>query len=91
MTYTRAECGGYTTGIDALPLRTLRERRGLSQDELARRAGVSTKTVWSVENGGRRPHPRNRLAIATALGVEIAQVAEFNGGAGVEQEHDRPD
>lgn len=48
----------------------LREARGLSQEELAHRAGVSVRTISRLENGrhdGRRGTVR---AIAEALSVE---------------------
>lgn len=49
-------------------VRQLREERLMTREELARRAGVSERTIWSVENG--RPcriHTKRR--ILRALGV----------------------
>jgi transcriptional regulator with XRE-family HTH domain len=54
--------------LDALPLvarlRLLRTRLGLSQEQLARRLGVSFATVNRWESGRSRPSARARLAIA---------------------------
>ncbi|MGH3586387.1 MAG: helix-turn-helix domain-containing protein, partial [Pseudonocardia sp.] len=47
-----------------------RQRHGalLSQAELARRAGVSVRTIGNLERGcGRRPHLATLRAVATAL------------------------
>jgi non-specific serine/threonine protein kinase len=44
---------------------------GLSQDELAERAGLSAKAIGALERGERRlPHPRTVELLAATLGVE---------------------
>ena len=49
-------------------LKQLREEKMLTQAELAEKAGVSARTLWSVENG--RPcQIATRRAILRALGV----------------------
>lgn len=49
-------------------VRELREERLMTREELARRAGVSERTIWSVENGHPcRIHTKRR--ILRALGV----------------------
>jgi len=45
-----------------------RMRKGLSQPELARAAGVSQGTIGNIESGARK-QPRGLLSIASALGV----------------------
>lgn len=51
-------------------LRALREAAGLSQDELAERARVSTDAVSALERGTRaRPYPATVSALADALGL----------------------
>ena len=69
-------------------LRVLRLNRGLTQAQLAERAGVSEFTVIRLERGqGKRPYPSTRQKLADALGVEIAAVDELRGnGAGAERE-----
>ncbi len=51
-------------------LKELREAKGLSVRGLAREAGISTETVYSVEHGKRQPSVRTLGKIARALGVE---------------------
>jgi predicted ATPase/DNA-binding CsgD family transcriptional regulator len=59
-------------------LRRYRLLVGLSQEELARRAGVSLNAVGSLERGiNRQPHPRTVALLADALGLSAAQRAEL--------------
>ncbi|MFE0461232.1 ATP-binding protein [Kitasatospora sp. NPDC058965] len=52
-------------------LRALRRGKGLSIEELARRAGVSVRAISEIERGRtRRPHPSTTRRISGALGVE---------------------
>ncbi len=58
-------------GSFGVRLRRLREARGLSQEELAERAGVSSHAVSALERGTRtRPYPHTVRALADALGLE---------------------
>lgn len=51
-------------------LRALREAAGLSQEELAERAGLSSHAVSALERGTRtRPYPHTVRALAEALGA----------------------
>ncbi len=51
-------------------LRSLREAAGLTQEELALRAGLSPSAVGVLERGARkRPHPHTVRALADALGL----------------------
>ncbi len=56
--------------INPTRLKKLREAKGLSVRGLAREAGISTETVYSVEHGKRQPSVRTLGKIARALGVE---------------------
>lgn len=53
-------------------LRGLREARGLSLSELARRAGVGKATVSGLEHGTRNPTLETMYAIAGALSVPMS-------------------
>jgi len=50
-------------------LRTLRQRRGLSQKELGDLARVSSGTIYRVENALRGAYPGTVRKLATALEV----------------------
>jgi transcriptional regulator with XRE-family HTH domain len=57
--------------VNPTRLRELRQARGLSIRGLAKEAGVSTETIYSVEHGRRQPSVRTLGKIARALGVEV--------------------
>jgi transcriptional regulator with XRE-family HTH domain len=59
-------------------LRAIRERKALTQDELAQLAGVSRQTVIKIE-GGLEPRPPTIRKLATALGVEPQALMEPEG------------
>lgn len=52
-------------------VRTLREERGWTPPELARRAAVGRATVFRVEAGEREPSVGTLEALADALGVSV--------------------
>ena len=56
-------------------LRAIRERKALTQDELADLAGVSRQTVVKIERG-LEPRPPTIRKLARALGVEPADLME---------------
>lgn len=62
-------------------LRDAREAAGLTQPQLAARAGVSPGTIGNIESGYRK-EPRQLLAIAAALGVNAEWL---QSGRGVRQ------
>lgn len=56
-------------------LQELRKRAGLTQQELAVRAGVSLGAIAQLESGRRRfPRIKTALAIARVLGVEVEEI-----------------
>ena len=65
----------WITVLDGKRLRQLRHQRGLSQERLADRAGISTATVGRLE---RHPHPscrgRTLARLAAALGERPAAI-----------------
>ena len=55
-------------------LRALREGAGLSQEELAERAGRSPHAISALERGTRtRPYPHTLRSLATALELDESQ------------------
>ncbi|MFE3454826.1 helix-turn-helix domain-containing protein [Nonomuraea sp. NPDC059194] len=55
-------------------VRSLREERGISLSELARRAGVGKATLSGLETGTRNPTLDTLWAVTAQLGVPIAAV-----------------
>ena len=55
-------------------IRALREGRGLTQDELATRLGVSRQTVISLERGRYDPSIRLAFKIAREFGRAVEDV-----------------
>ena len=55
-------------------LKAVRQEAGLTQAELAERAGVSRKTVNTIENGGFTPSVTVALLLAQALDVPLAEL-----------------
>src|SRR5207248_5652974 len=55
-------------------LRRLRARSGLTQDQLAERAGLSAKAISALERGERqRPYPHTVRALAGALNLSAQE------------------
>jgi ribosome-binding protein aMBF1 (putative translation factor) len=58
----------------AVQLINLREKRGLSQSELARRTGVNQAEISRIERGSGNPTERTLLKLANALGADLRLV-----------------
>ena len=53
-------------------LAKLRKEKGLTQESLARKAGISFHTLVKIENGGiKNPRIETVIKLARALGVKI--------------------
>lgn len=61
-------------------IRTAREQAGLSQEELAAKAGGSTNTIGSIEAGNKRTQPGKLTAVREALGLPTLVVAQEEEG-----------
>jgi transcriptional regulator with XRE-family HTH domain len=57
-------------------LRDLRVQAGISQEELAARAGVHRTYLGGIERGERNPSVANLHKLAQALGVDLATLFE---------------
>jgi len=66
-------------------VRELRLLRGLSQEELAFRAGVHRTYLSGIERGVRNPSLKNINAIAEAMGITLSDLFLF----GVNLEKDK--
>ncbi|MDR7273559.1 helix-turn-helix domain-containing protein [Catenuloplanes atrovinosus] len=61
-------------------LRELREARGLSLSEVARRAGVGKATLSGLETGTRNPTLETLYAVTAQLGVPLSAALEADPG-----------
>lgn len=50
-------------------VKTVRVQKALSQEDLARLAGVRAATISDIEHGKTQPRPSTIRALASALGV----------------------
>jgi transcriptional regulator with XRE-family HTH domain len=57
-------------------LRELRSASGVSQEELAHRAGLHRTYLGGIERGERNPSLANLYKLAEALGVDLATLFE---------------
>lgn len=70
--------------LDEKRLREARLALGVSQRELARRAGISEPSVSMFERGLTQPEPPTLAALAKALGVTLADLlVPVNGQPGL--------
>ncbi|MFI0479854.1 helix-turn-helix domain-containing protein [Actinomadura sp. 9N215] len=63
-------------GLIAASLRRERERAGLSQTELARRAGLAKSTLSQLEAGAGNPSVETLWALGTALDVPFSRLVD---------------
>jgi DNA-binding XRE family transcriptional regulator len=48
-----------------------RERKGLTQEAVAREAGIGLRSFQAIEGGTQQPKIKTAVAIAAALGVRL--------------------
>ncbi|MCA9878267.1 MAG: helix-turn-helix transcriptional regulator [Thermomicrobiales bacterium] len=70
--------------VDTEALKRLRIEAGLSLRGLAVAAGVSHDTAMEIEAGKRTPHPATVKKLATALGVSVGALVDWEA-EGIEQ------
>jgi DNA-binding XRE family transcriptional regulator len=58
-------------------IRQLRDKRGVTQEDLAHDAGVTTGTLSLIERGKSNPAWGTVKSITAALGVSVADVAKL--------------
>ena len=58
-------------------IRRLRDRRGLTQEELANRSGIHVSYLSGIERGRRNPSLRSIRRLAKALGVQVGKLFAF--------------
>ena len=81
--------GSGETQLFGARLRTARLAAGISQEELAERAGLSVRAIGDLERGRtRRPYPRTLRVLADALGISDPSTDQAEP-SGVEERPDR--
>ena len=80
--------GGVNVEVRATGLRGMREKKGLTQRELARNLGLSQNYIPALESGARRPGPKLRQALMKFFNVnfeELFEVVMVNAESSKEQ------
>ena len=73
----REQAGTYANrGIPLPGLRSTRQRQGLTQRQLASRAGLGQGTITKLETLRRGAYPQTLQKLAVALGVTPADLVE---------------
>ncbi len=57
-------------------LKCVRQEKGLTRTELARRSGVALSFIHSIESGHKSPTVRTLEKLAAALGVRVSDLLE---------------
>jgi transcriptional regulator with XRE-family HTH domain len=60
-------------------LKTLRQLRAMSQEELAEESGVGRATISRIERGETGAHGRTLRRLAAALGVDVDELVQLEG------------
>jgi transcriptional regulator with XRE-family HTH domain len=60
-------------------IRQLRNKRGLSQEDLAHAAGVTTGTISTIERGNSNPTWGTVKSIARAFDVSMPELSKLEG------------
>ncbi|MEO6797862.1 MAG: helix-turn-helix transcriptional regulator [Candidatus Dormibacter sp.] len=68
--------GGVNVEVRATGLRGMREKKGLTQRELARNLGISQNYIPALESGARRPGPKLRQALMKFFNVNFEELFE---------------
>jgi len=76
VTSKRYRGGRPLRGVPESRLAAVRVARGLSQEDLARFAGLTINTVRDIEHGRTRPAPSTRRALAEELEVSEEELVE---------------
>ena len=58
-------------------IKTIRERKGLTQEKLAEKAGLSLDFIGKIEVNINKPGLKSLIKIANALEVHIKELFEF--------------
>ena len=65
----------YQLYMGCASVRVWREKRGMTQDDLARRVGLSKSFLSEIENGKKTGSVKTLRGIAEALGIDLTRLA----------------
>jgi transcriptional regulator with XRE-family HTH domain len=71
-------------------LKSLREKAGLSQTELAERVRLSVRSIQNWEQGHRIPRAQVLLSLARGIGVPVEKLLAEIGEPGQSSDQDKP-
>lgn len=60
-------------------LRLVRQQRGMSQETLSEKSGLSVVSISRLESGKQSPRLNNLFALADALAVSLAYITDYDG------------
>ena len=63
--------------MEAFKVRDWRKAKGLTQTELARRAGIAQESVARYETGGITPRRANARKLADGLGISVFELRQW--------------
>ncbi len=63
-----------------MKVKALRENRGLTQEFLARQAGISRSFLCELETGTKKPSYDTLIKLAAALGVRVSELIDESEG-----------
>lgn len=64
--------------LTGLRIKELRRAKGMSQEMLAEKTGISSKYLSSIERGKENPTLETLIRLAEALSIELAEVFNFS-------------
>lgn len=67
-----------TKQLIGMRIKELRRSKNMSQEELAEKAGISSKYLSSIERGKENPTLDTFMNLGAALGVEIMEIFNFS-------------
>ena len=68
-----------------IAIKTIREQKGLSQNQLAKKSGISQSAISSIESTTKSPSIDTVFEIASALGISITDLLSVSDGINKEK------
>ena len=75
--------------MNDLDIKELREKLGITQEELAKRLGVHARTIQNWESGSKIPESKHAI-LRNILDVQVSASQQYFGGEAADQSDDAP-